>query len=650
MSSWKAWQGRVQVRSYGWTPTEGDRVEIAGRLSPLTDLPGYPQASLMRRQGVTQEMQLEHLRLLRRDDNSGSQRRLARVREWIQERIATNLEEQDAGLLNGLIVGGRGGLSPELRSQFAQTGTSHIVAVSGFNVVIVAGFTLRLLRGVLGSRAAACAALLAIFLYTLVVGAPPSATRAALMGSASLLAMLARRPADSLNGLLLAGALMVLVEPFVILDLGFQLSMLATAGLMLLSPGIERALRPLGRLAGAVAIPLAAQIATLPLILHVFHTFSLIAVVANVLIAPLIPVAMALGALLVVVSGFNHLAVAVAWLAWIPVRLILEIVHACASLPGASVSTGSAPLVALVASYGALWAWMLRQSSDLSAHPLVRRGCSLVACIGGLLALLVPMAQMAPPGSLRGEVHEHVPMTIMHSPSGKLIAIGSTTSPALFIGSIVEHLPFWKRTVDVLILTETSPSIWRSVQALSDRYSVDVLLSPAAAPIDQSLNGVQRIMSTGEGLLVDFGDGLILETGPPFVRSNAEARLGNLLLRYGAASVRFQQEAVPVPGSPQGAATLVVSRGAGQRQSVGVPGSYLRFDANRNTATSQDASDTSMPLMRGRVRFESDGLGIRLSWLGCAGLGAVCETEIGPGRSLSGEGNDRAPSISPIPA
>ncbi|MEJ2601096.1 MAG: ComEC/Rec2 family competence protein, partial [Anaerolineales bacterium] len=144
--------------------------------------------------------------------------------------------DPEASLMAGILLGVETGIPGPVQQAFQATGTSHIIAISGFNITILAGLFSTLFVKLLGKRRRYLAAGLsaaAIGLYTIRVGAEAAVVRAALMGALALFARQVGRQQDGLNSLGLVAALMALANPNILWDVGFQLSFMATLGLVL---------------------------------------------------------------------------------------------------------------------------------------------------------------------------------------------------------------------------------------------------------------------------------------------------------------------------------------------------------------------------------------------------------------------------------
>lgn len=342
---------RVLVLTRAWPRYErGQFLRVTGRLEYPVNSGDFDYVSYLKKEGVRMLARYPDM------DESGpvlmpvSERMryrtflyLNRVRDAMADGVRTAVPEPSAAYLNGILLGMRSDIPDDLAGAFAATGTTHVLAISGYNITIVAQGLLLALLYVLDRRKAVWVAVAGIAAFALLTGASASVVRAAIMGSLVLVAQAFGSRLKPLPLIIGAAALMAAYNPYVLrYDVGFQLSFAAVAGLIYLTPVMELwiPVRALGRnFAGMLHATLAAQIATLPLILYHFGTLSVYALPANVVILPLIPYAMALGAVAGIgafvapvvgpVLGYPALAVSGAQLAAI---------RSFAVLPGASVS------------------------------------------------------------------------------------------------------------------------------------------------------------------------------------------------------------------------------------------------------------------------------------------------------------------------
>jgi competence protein ComEC len=354
--------GRVPVTVYGpLAPlTQGQHVRIDTRLHRAAGFrnPGvFDYGAWLRRQGilVVGVAGAEEIAALDAPRPPWPVRVRRAAREWIERA----LPPASAALLEGLLLGDRAGLPAELDDRFRRAGVYHVLAVSGFNVALVGGSVVAALGlARCGRRAAAGGAIAAVVGFALVVGPEPSVLRAVVMAVVVLGAVLLDREASVLNSLALAALILLAARPTDLADPGFQLSFAATLGIVL-------APMPRGRLAAALAVSLAAQLAVLPITLVHFNQFSLVGVAANLWVVPLAGAATIVGLLALVVSAVSEAAGAALVAATWPMLLALRwAVALAAAVPGALIHLPAphwTAVTAYVAALGlALAAWRLR--------------------------------------------------------------------------------------------------------------------------------------------------------------------------------------------------------------------------------------------------------------------------------------------------
>lgn len=215
--------------------------------------------------------------------------------------------QPESGLMAGILYGSKSGLPPEFIQNFSNTGVTHIIAVSGFNITIIATILMStLIAAGLWRRQAFWVALVTVWLFTTLSGLSASVIRAAIMGTLSLVAVRLGRKNEIGTVLVVTAAVMLVVNPFLLMwDVGFQLSFLATVGLVYIAPLLEEKINLPGMLK-AITEPLlttlSAIIITLPLIMYQFGRLSLVAPLVNILILWIVPWLMLGGFIAVVAS------------------------------------------------------------------------------------------------------------------------------------------------------------------------------------------------------------------------------------------------------------------------------------------------------------------------------------------------------------
>lgn len=359
----------------------GASLRIEGRLAPA-DRPG--DAPLLLARGLP--------RLLA--PPGVLQSGVARVRAGIRGAVAGRAPGPRA-LVPALVDGDELSMPEDLKASFRATGLSHLLAVSGTNLTLVVGFLLGVAR-LLGVRARALVVVggLGVAGFVLLARAEPSVVRAAAMGSVALLGLGVAGRGRGLRAWGAAVVALMLVEPVLARSAGFALSALATLGILVLAPPWRDALarwapRPL---AEAVAVPLAAQVACTPLIAALFGQVSVVAVLANLLAAPVVGVATVLGLLggVLVAIGVPLGAVVAAPAAWCA-GWIIAVARWSAALPVASVALAPGVATAVLATLGCLVV------AGAAAVCLGQRRRALI--LGGLLVVvvLVPLPDLGWP-------------------------------------------------------------------------------------------------------------------------------------------------------------------------------------------------------------------------------------------------------------
>ncbi|MBU1127433.1 ComEC/Rec2 family competence protein [Patescibacteria group bacterium] len=225
---------------------------------------------------------------------------LFNTRSRFERVINEVLSEPEASLLAGILLGIKKSMPDDFYESLRKTGTLHIIVASGYNVSVVSGFIVFLLAGALGRKKAVALGFTAIVFYCLMVGADPPVVRAAIMAALGFLAVIAGRLKIGFLTLIAAAGLMILVSPLILFDLGFQLSFLATAGILTIYPFLKRKkMFKIPLLGTELATTLSAQIAVTPLILFRFGEVSFLSPLINALVLPLVPIVMNIGALMV---------------------------------------------------------------------------------------------------------------------------------------------------------------------------------------------------------------------------------------------------------------------------------------------------------------------------------------------------------------
>jgi len=340
-------QGKILVTDHAFYPLHayGDEVTVTGILERPTQIEDFHYDRYLSRYGIYSVIYRSTVETLSSGHGSRFFSFLCTLKDRFEHKLNRLLPEPHASFMAGLLTGSRRGIPEHLLQDFQTTGLTHIIAISGYNIAIVIAVITGSLF-FLPLRFRFVPAIAAIIFFTLFVGASPSVVRAAIMGGLSLFALHVGRERHSLIAILLAAALMVAWNPKLLwYDAGFQLSFLAVIGLAYLAPFLERPMRIIPNFLGlraSLIMTLAAQIAAVPLILLLFGRFSLVAPLANLLVAPFIPLAMLFGFLGTFIGFLSEpVGLLVVYPGWGALELIIRITQFFAELPYASIAASA---------------------------------------------------------------------------------------------------------------------------------------------------------------------------------------------------------------------------------------------------------------------------------------------------------------------
>ncbi len=275
----------------------------------------------------------------------------------LENKIKSSFSYPESAYLAGLLLGGEDRLPQEIQDDFRRTGTTHTIAVSGFNITVLANFfmILGILIGFYRPKAF-WLAVLGIILFVLMIGSPKSAVRAAIMGILILWAAKKGRLADSVQLIILAGALMIAFSPLIFFyDVGFQLSFLASLGIVLIYGPLSEKFNIKNdflELKSILLVTISAQLGVTGLLLYSFETFSPISLLANLVILPIIPLIMLLGFFSILIAFFSDfLANLMAMPTQLALNLEIKIIEILARISWSTIEVGNIGISFLIFYY-----------------------------------------------------------------------------------------------------------------------------------------------------------------------------------------------------------------------------------------------------------------------------------------------------------
>jgi competence protein ComEC len=338
----------------------GDEIKVQGVLKKpenfLTDQGKvFDYINYLRKDGVLYVSNYPKLEIISHGNGNRLKSILFNIKNKFLEKIKFVIPDPENLLMGGLILGEKSSFSKELRQDFMNTGTIHIIALSGYNVTIVAVWIMKLFK-FLPQTFGISLGIIAILLFIVMTGSSSTSLRAGIMATLALVARATGRNYDVTRALVLALVLMVLLNPLILVyDVSFQLSFLATVAVIFFTPRIEKYFYWLPEKFGlrdTAAVTFAAYVFVSPFILYKMGNLSLVALPANFLILPFIPFTMLLGFITGFVGLFSYLlSVPLGFISFLFLHYELSVVNFFSSLPLSSLSISNFPLVFTILIY-----------------------------------------------------------------------------------------------------------------------------------------------------------------------------------------------------------------------------------------------------------------------------------------------------------
>ncbi|MCJ7576042.1 MAG: ComEC/Rec2 family competence protein [Dehalococcoidia bacterium] len=542
----------------------GDALNISGELETASEFEGFNYTAYLARQGIYSVIYYPAVEILDRGQGVKPLQWIYSLRERLADSLARALPEPQGSLAQGVLLGLRGNIPDSLNSAFSRTGTAHILAISGLNISIVIAMFLSLGALFFGRRRSLYIwlALAFTWLYTLLAGMNPPVIRAAIMGSLFLVAIYLGRQGSAIIALAFAAAVMVGIQPQLLWSVSFQLSFLAMAGLILFYPYLqtwgrkgvallfknsEKIVPTASIITDGFAASLAAILAVAPLIAYNFGIVSLVGLPATFFSLPALPFIIVTSALVAFVGLLASLAAQVlGWLAWLFLSYLVLLVQGFDALPHASLGVATVSTWHVLGYYAILAGVIAslsrrKQLADLSSRltsgikravqdiPKPRLGFSPKWLVLPLLivAILVWSAALTMPDD-----RLHVSFLdvgqgdaiLIQTPNGQDILIDGGPDPQEINLELSEQLPFWDRTIDLVVCTQPHADHVTGLIDVLQRYRVKRVLDPGV-PYDSAIyQEWLRLIEDREieysiarsGQEIDLGNGVRIEVlNPP---------------------------------------------------------------------------------------------------------------------------------------
>ena len=527
---------RARIQMHSADPLElepGDRIAVEATLDPTAlataDYPEY--LGWLAERGIAASGFTEPggVELLATDRLSWWRSAAADARNALNRSLRDALPPPLSGIARGMITGRVDAIDPELRGVLNDTSLSHLIVISGGNLTLLTAIVMAAAGWLLGRRPAALLAMLAALAYGALVGPDPPVQRAIWMAVVFAAAHLTGRGSSALYAVGAAAGLMVALDPHILLDLSFQLTLAGTLGIVVLMPAFaqdflsgERGLG--GAIRDAALMTFVASLTTMPLIVLHFERAALTGIPANLLVAPFFAW-MLLGSAATAVLGLisDALAAALAWpLAWLPLRWLVLVAEECSRLPGAGEAIRGFGLPHLLLIYAAIAVAALRPHRDrvrrwnraprpaapnLAARALRRIGIELIP---NLRAQIKPMtaaglatalgaalwlsALGAPDEALRIHFIDvgQGDAALIVTPERQTILIDTGERSQDILAALRQRLPAETERIGLVVITHPQSDHGEALWAILDHYDVgQVLLSAYAG----STRFGQRLLS-----------------------------------------------------------------------------------------------------------------------------------------------------------
>ncbi len=575
---WHQVSGNALVVAPGYpTYRYGDLLLVKGRLETPPQSDSFDYRGYLANQEIYSMMSYPEINVLERGQGSRLLAWVYSLRNQLSLSLSRVLPEPQAALAQGIILGIRRHIPPSVNADFVSTGTAHILAISGQNLSIVVGILVALGIAIFGRKGHIYIwlSLTAIWLYTLLTGMNPPVVRATIMASLFLVAELLGRQRSGITALAFAGAIMVGITPRLLWDASFQMSFMAMAGLIIIAPPLQS----LGRKAVSVtlgesgatvsianfitdsfSVTCAALLAVWPIIAYYFGIIALVAPLATLITLPVLPAIIISGAL----AGALGLillpaAQAIGWLAWLFLSYLLIVVKTFAIIP--PIAVGSVDLGLIWVYYAALALVIWLNSQRKSLANIMLKASTFVSTlpkkwvIPGLVvlaALVWVTAATMPDGNL------HISFLDVGQGDAILIQRGSQQvlidggpSPEKLGFELGKQMPFWDRTIDLVVSTHPHADHITGLADVLNRYQIKQVLYPDltySSPLYDkwlSLIGEKKIKYTlaRARQRISLGEEVVIEVlnpaKSPLTNTQSDIDNNGIVLRLSTGKVSF---------------------------------------------------------------------------------------------------------------
>jgi len=564
----------------------GDVLRVRGKLETPPQLGDFDYKGYLESWGTYATMLHPDIEVLDTGRGFAPLARVYWLKNSLSQTIARVMPEPAASLAQGVVLGIRYNIPQPIKDDFSRTGTAHLLAISGLHLSIMAGILLSIGLRLFGKKRYIYIwlALGVIWLYALITGLNPPVVRGAIMASLFLSAELLGRQRTAVTSLAFAAAIMVGIQPAILRDAAFQLSFLGMAGLIFIAPPLMKLGRKVDEVtigeegAGAslaaivtdsFSVTLAATIAVWPVVAHYFGIVSLVGPLATFLALPALPALIVMGAVGGIIGlAFLPIAQGIGWLAWLFASYMLLIVRGLASLDISAAEVGAVgtPLIVTYYAVLAIVIWLvssrkrlpqvanwLKDGASRSTGLVSRLPLRWVVPSLLILAVLASVAAATMPDDKLRVSFLDVGQgeAILIQKGSQQVLVDGGPSPQALSLELSEKMPFWDRTIELVVLTHPHADHITGLVEAVKRYRVERVLYPESdygLPICREwlgLIGERDIECTiaRAGQEIDLGDGVTIEVLnpqiPPLIGTNSDINNNSVVLNLSAGEVSF---------------------------------------------------------------------------------------------------------------
>jgi len=548
---WREASGTALVRTTRFPVYHyGDMLQVSGELEEPPQWEDFDYRAYLAGEGIYTTIYYPDIEFVEGGHGTEPLQSLYDFRSRMSESLEDSLSEPQSSVAQAVVLGIRSDISPSVYEDFRESGTAHILAISGLHMAIIAGILLSVSVSLFGRQRPTyfLVTLSTLWGYALLAGMSPSVMRAAIMVSLFLFAVYLGRQRSVMTALAFAAAIMVAINPQILWQVGFQLSFAAVTGIVLLAPIFQRwgaRTRAPNVVVDSFSVTLAAILATLPLITHYFGYVSLVGLPATFLALPALPAVIVLSALVGLVGIFAQVvAQVIGWVAWLFLGYMTGVVGLFADLPYSSWEVGGMDAYLVWLYYGlflaALWLGSKRERvfSEIWSAAKVVGGwlgsvprwlpAKLVIFPLLIIAVLVWTAAIIAPsgGKLAVSILDvgQGDSILITTPSGQHILVDGGPSPERVAHELGDELPFWERSIDLVVLTHAHDDHVTGLVEVLGRYHVGEVLEPCFPDESSAYKEWQGLIEEKEiectcaqaGQQIDLGDGAVIDVlNPP---------------------------------------------------------------------------------------------------------------------------------------